>query len=134
MKIRELPLPKGNNKFAKNEVYVSGLSEFRVQTSEDILKILAVGTANRMTRSTDFNETSYRSHAILQLTFEIEQFDDGQTTIFRSKLNLIDLAGSEKTSNNLNNLEQQTQKHMKELTSINKSLSSLGNVIAATKL
>jgi hypothetical protein len=61
-----------------------GLSEFRVQTSEDILRILAVGTNNRMTRSTDFNTTSSRSHALLQLTFEIEtQTEMGQTIINR---------------------------------------------------
>ena len=61
-----------------------GLSEFRVQTSEDILRILAVGTNNRMTRSTDFNSTSSRSHALLQLTFEIEtQTEMGQTIINR---------------------------------------------------
>lgn len=50
-----------------------------------------------MTRSTDFNLTSSRSHALLQLTFEIEtQSETGQTIINRSKLNLVDLAGSEK--------------------------------------
>ena len=63
---------------------IKGLSEFRVQTSEDILRILAVGTNNRMTRSTDFNSTSSRSHALLQLTFEIEtQTEMGQTIINR---------------------------------------------------
>lgn len=136
LKIREVPKPKRYSSTMTSrddmprEVYVSGLSEFRVETSDDILKILAFGTSNRMTRSTDFNLTSSRSHALLQLTFEIEsQVDSGQTVISRSKLNLIDLAGSEKipyTSADANN-----PKHMKELTSINKSLSSLGNVISA---
>jgi hypothetical protein len=133
LRIREIPRRKGKHREGDGhnpEVFVSGLSEFRVQTSEDILKILAVGANNRMTRSTDFNATSSRSHALLQLTFEIEtQTETGQTVINRSKLNLVDLAGSEKipfvASDNNN------AKHMKELTSINKSLSSLGNVIAA---
>jgi hypothetical protein len=90
-----------------------------------------------MTRSTDFNFTSSRSHAILQLTFEIEtQVESGQTLISRSKLNLIDLAGSEKMSTGDENpylLSQISagQKHVKELTSINKSLHALGNVISA---
>ena len=131
LKIREIPRRKTkDNPSSGAEVFVSGLSEFRVQTSEDILKILAVGTNNRMTRSTDFNATSSRSHALLQLTFEIEaQTEAGQTVINKSKLNLVDLAGSEKipfVASEYNNA-----KHMKELTSINKSLSSLGNVIAA---
>jgi len=128
LRIREVPKRKGKD--GSNEVFVSGLSEFRVQTSEDILRILAVGTNNRMTRSTDFNATSSRSHALLQLTFEIEaQTETGQRVISRSKLNLVDLAGSEKipfVASEFNNA-----KHMKELTSINKSLSSLGNVIQA---
>lgn len=133
LKIREVPRLSGKKGKASGvgEVFVSGLSEFRVQTSEDILRILAVGTNNRMTRSTDFNFTSSRSHAILQLTLDVQAQDEvtEQTTIFRSKLNLVDLAGSEKIPfihSDLNNA-----KHMKELTSINKSLSALGNVIAA---
>ncbi len=133
LKIREAPKPKSLANLSKDsstEIYVSGLSEFRVQTAEDILHILTIGTTNRMTRSTDFNLTSSRSHALLTLTFEIEQqVDSGQTLISRSKLNLIDLAGSEKyvTASELST----TKQHVKELTSINKSLSALGNVIAA---
>eukprot|EP01033_Poteriospumella_lacustris_P006432 gene6432-4629_t len=139
LKIREVARPKSLAAVSGvREVYVSGLSEFRVETSDDILHILAVGTTNRMTRSTDFNFTSSRSHAILQLTFEIEtQVESGQTLISRSKLNLIDLAGSEKMSTSdegasymLNQIAA-SQKHVKELTSINKSLHALGNVISA---
>jgi hypothetical protein len=134
LRIRELPAKFKNRNNGRGdsehmEVFVSGLSEYRVQTSEDILRIIAVGTNNRMTRSTDFNASSSRSHAVLQLTFEIEsQLPSGQTIINRSKLNLVDLAGSEKIpfSEGLNN-----DKHIRELTSINKSLSALGNVIAA---
>ena len=131
LKIREIapPKSKGGAKEGINEVFVSGLSEYRVQTSDDILRILAVGTANRATRSTDFNLTSSRSHAILQLTFNIEShLPSGQTLISKSKLNLIDLAGSEKIPYTT---DSNNQKHMKELTSINKSLSCLGNVISA---
>lgn len=107
-----------------------GLSEYRVQTASDVLKILAMGTANRHTRSTNFNDTSSRSHALLQLNFEIENKQtDGQTLLYRSKLSLVDLAGSEKMqAMDPNNTSAH---HLKELTSINKSLSSLGNVIAS---
>lgn len=102
LKIREIPKPNGNRSFNDkkttccHEVYVSGLSEFRVQTSEDVFKILAAGVANRTTRSTDYNATSSRSHAILQLTFDIEMYGEhGQTSIHRSKLSLVDLAGEQ---------------------------------------
>lgn len=137
LKIREIPKPSSNRSFnpsskkgsLTHEVYVSGLSEFRVQTSADVLKILAVGIANRTTRSTDYNATSSRSHAILQLTFDIESYgENGQTSIHRSKLSLVDLAGSEKMQSSLS---ESSSKHIKELTSINKSLSCLGNVISA---
>ena len=76
LKIREIPKPGNNRSFNTehgkrssvcHEVYVSGLSEFRVQTSEDVFRILAAGIANRTTRSTDYNATSSRSHAILQV-------------------------------------------------------------------
>lgn len=131
LRIREVPKPRSklsSTKELPKEVYVSGLSEFRVQTSEDILHIVTVGTQNRITRSTDFNATSSRSHALLQLTFEIESVSpSGQTLISKSKLNLIDLAGSEK----LPIYTENTTKHVRELSNINKSLSALGNVIAA---
>jgi hypothetical protein len=130
LKIREIPrLNNRSRGSAPLDVFVSGLSEFRIMSSGDIMRIVAAGTSNRTTKSTDFNYTSSRSHAILQLTFEIEsQLESGQTTIIRSKLNLVDLAGSEKIPYTL---DANDPKHMKELTSINKSLSSLGNVIAA---
>lgn len=138
LKIREVPRlhdPVTGEAYKKDEnrpaeVFISGLSEYRVQTASDVLKILSVGTSNRHTRSTDYNDTSSRSHALLQLSFEVENKQtDGQVLLYRSKLSLVDLAGSEKmqavygVSNDAH--------HLKELTSINKSLSSLGNVIAS---
>ena len=133
LKIREVPysgkklVDDGGGKCP--EVYVSGLSEFRVQTPEDVLRIISLGSSKRNTRSTDFNATSSRSHAILQLTFEIESTEpQGQKILHRSKLNLVDLAGSEKMQaiGSDPNVD-----HVRELTAINKSLSCLGNVIAA---
>ena len=172
--IREIPISKknnNNNDTNNYEIYVSGLSEYRVQTYNDVMKILTtgiiyiyiiiiiiiniciiiiiiiiyiiiiiiiinIGTQNRTTRSTDFNATSSRSHAILQLTFEIESYEhQGQTMIHHSKLSLVDLAGSEKMST-IDPIDSKISlsdapKHVKELTSINKSLSTLGNVISA---
>ena len=89
-----------------------------------------MGTRNRSTRSTEYNETSSRSHAILQLTFELEkQNDSGQIMLIRSKLSFADLAGSEKMGSTSEGVSE--AKHVRELTAINLSLSSLGNVIAA---
>lgn len=84
---------KGNNK----QIYASGLSEFRVECTLDVLKLLEKGTRNRNIRATEMNEKSSRSHAVLQLSTEVEsRGNDGATIIRRAKLNLIDLAGSEK--------------------------------------
>lgn len=66
------------------EVYITGLSEFRVQTTDDILRVIRVGTHSRSTRSTNSNLTSSRSHAILQITFDMEsQEDNGQTILYK---------------------------------------------------
>lgn len=87
------------------------------------------GTKNRCTKSTDYNDTSSRSHAILQLSFELEkQIESGQTMLIRSKLSFADLAGNEKMSMSESISDS---KHIKEMTSINQSLSTLGNVISA---
>ncbi len=122
------------------EVYVAGLSEYRVSTAEDVLHLVAAGTCNRAMRSTDFNATSSRSHAVLQLSLEvIKHGRGGETVISRSKLSLADLAGSEKIltdadapsgADNTDN-EYIKTRHLRELTSINTSLSCLGNVISA---
>lgn len=74
------------------------------------------------------NEHSSRSHAILQISTEVEsRGNDGATIIRRAKLNLVDLAGSEKWDTQ----KKMVKAHQKELTNINKSLSALGNVISA---
>ena len=136
LKIREIPRLSPTSSSADVEVYVSGLSEFRVQTANDVFSLLRRGTARRITSSTDFNLTSSRSHAVLQLFFEIDCSDDsgGDSTIRRSKLSLVDLAGSEKMSTVAEDSAISPAdmfRHVRELTSINKSLSSLGNVISA---
>jgi hypothetical protein len=127
LKLREYVDPSGEG---KHEIFVSGLSEFRAESSTDVLRMLLVGSANRSTRATDGNASSSRSHAILQLTLELEsQREAGQTVINRCKLSFVDLAGSEKMTSMGSN--EGDAGHLRELTSINKSLSALGNVIAA---
>jgi hypothetical protein len=148
LKIRELPRAKNydgtssssSTRIEPQEVYVAGLSEYRVTSAEDVLHLVSAGTSNRAMRSTDFNATSSRSHAVLQLSLEIEsRTRSGETVISRSKLSLADLAGSEKILTNIEvpvGTEQKENeyvktRHLRELTSINTSLSCLGNVISA---
>ena len=77
LKIREIPRsdhsPSTADDGTPREVYVAGLSEFRVHTASDVMRLVAVGANNRTVRSTDFNDSSSRSHAVLQLSFEIEK-------------------------------------------------------------
>ncbi|KAK7240141.1 microtubule motor protein [Aureococcus anophagefferens] len=150
--VRETPFSgaRGSSK----SIFVQGLSEYQVTSAGDVLSLVARGDAARATRATDHNAQSSRSHAILQLALEVEsvetgddakqswrsQFADGgdaappsadggaaRTVIRRAKLSLVDLAGSEKWSDSATHDKALAS----ELRAINKSLSALGNCIAA---
>ncbi|CAM9638234.1 unnamed protein product, partial [Choristocarpus tenellus] len=113
----------------RGRVYINGLSSFRVGGTEDVLKYLDIGYANRRVRTTQYNEVSSRSHAVLQLAVEVEcgSGDGTHVTYRHAKLNLVDLAGSEKMDTSMSI----SRAHLNELRSINQSLSALGNVVAA---
>ncbi len=70
------------------------------------------------------NIQSSRSHSLFQLLIETDQVDN-KGMLKRSKLNLGDLAGSEK----INKDEEMQARHMLELRNINLSLTTLGKVI-----
>lgn len=107
-------------------IYVDGLSEYIVQNAADCLAIMRRGEKNRANRQTKMNVQSSRSHTIFQLLLESNKID-AKGMIRRSKLNLGDLAGSEKIDKD----EEMVGQHMLELRSINQSLSTLGKVIMA---
>ena len=106
-------------------VYVEGLSEYLVTSATDCLRLVAFGAANRAVRATTYNESSSRSHAILQL--QIERQVSGDTRITRSKLNLVDLAGSERWDMS----GPGSAAHTSEMTHINLSLLTLSKCITA---
>jgi len=70
------------------------------------------------------NAKSSRSHTIFQLLVEIQ---DKNGTFLKGRLNLCDLAGSEK----INKKEVMADVQLKELKNINLSLTTLGKVIFA---
>ena len=119
LKIRESVGPKSK----KSEIFVQGLSEYRVSSASDVLLLLQHGSRNRAVRATQYNEQSSRSHAILQMTIETSIMKPNGGRVVRvAKLNCVDLAGSEKW----NTWTTMKKRHQKELTEINTSLSALG--------
>ena len=79
---------------------------------------------SRKTHATEMNDQSSRSHLIYGIV--IESINNNTGEISRGKISFVDLAGSERLnkSNPNSNIER-----LRESTAINKSLTSLGDVI-----
>ena len=107
-------------------IYVEGLTEYVIMNARDCFALLRRGERNRKTRQTRANISSSRSHSIFQLMIETDRVDK-RGFLKRAKLNLCDLAGSEK----INKEEEMGNKHFQELTTINRSLTTLGKVISS---
>lgn len=114
LKIRQSEI-KGN--------YVQGLIEKYVYSPQEIMTVIKEGMLQRTTASTNLNNTSSRSHAVLTITLT-QKLQDGSE--LSSKMHLVDLAGSENVGRS-----EVTGTTLAETQAINKSLSCLGNVIFA---
>ena len=119
----------------KNHVYVEGLTATEVSTMADVEKLLQEGSSNRHVGSTKMNEHSSRSHLVISLsmlkTSKAESNSEATSHLSKpyrvvGKLNLIDLAGSERLKST-----GATGMRAEEGKNINKSLSALGDVINA---
>ncbi|KAL5246792.1 hypothetical protein ACHWQZ_G018855 [Mnemiopsis leidyi] len=104
--------------------YVKGVTERFVGSPEEIMDVIGEGKSNRAVSVTNMNEHSSRSHSVFQLSISQVNMESQQK--LNGKLYLVDLAGSEKVSKT-----QAEGMTLDEAKNINKSLSSLGNVIAA---
>lgn len=108
-------------------IVVSGVTELVAQSAKEVMELLSVGNQNRTTEPTAANQTSSRSHAILQIVVEKKnRTADRVESVRIGKLSLIDLAGSERAS-----LTQNRGLRMIEGANINRSLLALGNCINA---
>ncbi len=87
-------------------------------TAEKSISLYRIGVGNRKTANTEMNANSSRSHSIF--TIFIDSKDHGITR--KSKLCIVDLAGSEKYK------EGKTER-IKETCNINKSLLCLGKIV-----
>ncbi|XP_075923745.1 uncharacterized protein LOC116943328 isoform X2 [Petromyzon marinus] len=105
--------------------YVQGLSRHLVSSYDPVAKLIGDGNANRMIASTHVHEASSRSHAIFTLHFTQASLHNNLPSEIVSKINLIDLAGSERADPNYN------KDRITEGSNINRSLVTLGSVISA---
>lgn len=108
--------------------YVKDLTEVPVRSLNEILRYMTKGDASRTTASTKMNDTSSRSHAVFTIMLKQIHHDmeTDETTERSSRIRLVDLAGSERAKST-----EATGVRLREGGNINKSLTTLGRVIAA---
>lgn len=103
---------------------VSDLTIVDVGSEEHVQRLVSKSIRNRATAATKANDQSSRSHSVFRLYIEGSNAVTGQQ--LNGLLNLIDLAGSERLSQS-----KAEGSRLRETKHINKSLSALGDVIAA---
>lgn len=108
--------------------YVKDLTEVPVRSLDEILRYMTKGDKSRTTASTKMNDTSSRSHAVFTIMLKQIHHDmeTDETTERSSRIRLVDLAGSERAK-----ATEATGQRLREGSNINKSLTTLGRVIAA---
>ncbi|KAL3508328.1 hypothetical protein ACH5RR_027729 [Cinchona calisaya] len=95
-----------------------------VKSTDDVLDLMKIGQRNRAVGATALNERSSRSHSILTVHVRGKEMVSGST--LKGCLHLVDLAGSERVDKS-----EAVGERLKEAQHINRSLSALGDVIAA---
>ncbi|RHZ59964.1 hypothetical protein Glove_360g45 [Diversispora epigaea] len=132
-RVRDLlnPKNKGNLKVREHPAlgpYVEDLSKLIVTSFQDVENLMDEGNKARTVAATNMNETSSRSHAVFTLLVTQKRHDTetGMDTEKVARISLVDLAGSERA-----NSTGATGQRLKEGANINKSLTTLGKVIAA---
>ena len=109
---------------AKQQVQLPGLTEHIVDNVSTLLNLMGKAHTQRSTGSTGANETSSRSHQIMQLVLR-EPKRKNHISAIGGKLSFIDLAGSERGADT-NHSSKQTRMEGAE---INTSLLALKEVI-----
>ncbi|KAL9046841.1 MAG: hypothetical protein Q9214_000431 [Letrouitia sp. 1 TL-2023] len=132
-RVRDLlnPSTKGNLKVREHPAtgpYVEDLAKLVVRSFQEIQQLMDEGNKARTVAATNMNETSSRSHAVFTLTVTQKRHDveTSMDTEKVAKISLVDLAGSERATSS-----GATGARLKEGAEINRSLSTLGRVIAA---
>ncbi|KAL2053113.1 hypothetical protein ABVK25_006750 [Lepraria finkii] len=108
--------------------YIKDLTDLPVKNYAELLRHMRLGDNNRTTASTKMNDKSYRSHAVFTIMLKQIHHDlsTDSTTERLARIRLVDLAGSERAK-----ATEATGARLREGSNINKSLTTLGRVIAA---
>lgn len=132
-RVRDLlnPSTKGNLKVREHPStgpYVEDLAKLVVSSFQEIESLMDEGNKARTVAATNMNETSSRSHAVFTLMLTQKKYDTETKMEMEkvAKISLVDLAGSERATST-----GATGARLKEGAEINRSLSTLGRVIAA---
>lgn len=132
-RVRDLlnPATKGNLKVREHPStgpYVEDLAKLAVSSFQEIEHLMDEGNKARTVAATNMNETSSRSHAVFTLMLTQKKYDSETKMKMEkaAKISLVDLAGSERATST-----GATGARLKEGAEINRSLSTLGRVIAA---
>ncbi|KAB8069774.1 kinesin motor domain protein [Aspergillus leporis] len=108
----------------RGKTIITDVTTVRLESPEMVETILKRAAANRSVAATKANERSSRSHSVFILKLIGENDITGERS--EGTLNLVDLAGSERLSHS-----GATGERLRETQNINRSLSCLGDVIAA---
>ncbi|QMW28972.1 hypothetical protein G4B84_004307 [Aspergillus flavus NRRL3357] len=108
----------------RGKTIITDVTTVRLDSPEMVENILKRAAANRSVAATKANERSSRSHSVFILKLIGENDITGERS--EGTLNLVDLAGSERLSHS-----GATGERLRETQNINRSLSCLGDVIAA---
>ncbi|XP_055903116.1 protein claret segregational [Eupeodes corollae] len=112
----EIRMSKNN----KSDIYVTNITEERVNSASRLRQLMDVAKMNRATAATVGNDRSSRSHAVTKIELIGSHAEKNEISV--GTINLVDLAGSE---------SPKTSIRMNETKNINRSLSELTNVILA---
>ena len=108
--------------------YIKDLIDVPVKNYDELLRRIRQGDNSRTTASTKMNDTSSRSHAVFTIMLKQIHHDlaTDSTTERLARIRLVDLAGSERAK-----ATGAVGTRLQEGANINKSLATLGRVIAA---